>query len=102
MRFRLSVLFLAAAAALSADRFTLEQTGRIVRLSDPQIAPNGSAIAVIASRTNYEENRYDPELVLIDVATRDQRVLDRGRRGITQVRWSPDGTRLAFLASVDG
>ena len=102
MRLRLLILLLAAAAALTADRFTLEQTGRIVRLSDPQIAPNGSAIAVIASRTNYEENRYDPELVLIDVATRDQRVLDRGRRGLTQVRWSPDSTRLGFLASVDG
>lgn len=102
MRFRLTVLLLAAAAALAAARFTVEQTGRIARLSDPQIAPDGASIAVVVSRTNYEENRYDPELVLIDVSTRAQRVVERGRRGLSQARWSPDGTRLAFLASVDG
>jgi dipeptidyl aminopeptidase/acylaminoacyl peptidase len=52
-------------------------------------------------RANYEENRYDPELILVDIATRGQRVLIRDRRGVSQARWSPDGTRLAFLAAVD-
>jgi dipeptidyl aminopeptidase/acylaminoacyl peptidase len=98
----LTMLLLAAAAALTAARFTVEQTGRIVRLSDPQIAPHGRSIALVVSRTNYEENRYDPELVLIDVSTRAQHVIARGRRGLSQPRWSPDGMRLAFLASVDG
>ena len=57
---KLAPLFLAAAAALSAARFGIEHIGRIVRLSDPQIAPDGTSIAIVVSRTNYEENRYDP------------------------------------------
>jgi len=99
---RWSALLLAAATTLPAARFGIEHIGRIVRLNDPQISPDGKSIAVVVSRTNYEEDRYDPQLVLIDVATHAQRVLTRDRRGLGQARWSPDGTRLAFLASVDG
>lgn len=95
-------LLLTACVTLSAARFGIEQIGRIVRLNDPEIAPNGKSIALVVSRTNYEEDRYDAELVLIDVATHAQRVLTHDRRGLAQARWSPDGTRLAFLAAVDG
>src|SRR5205085_2352500 len=80
----------------------IDNIGKIVRVNDPQISPDGRSITMVVSRANYEENRYDAELTLIDVATRAQRVLTRDRRGITQARWSPDGTRLAFLAAVDG
>jgi dipeptidyl aminopeptidase/acylaminoacyl peptidase len=73
-----------------------------VRVADPQIAPDGKSIAVVVSRTNFDEDRYDPELVLVDVSTRAQRVLTHDRRGLSQPRWNQDGTRLAFLASVDG
>jgi dipeptidyl aminopeptidase/acylaminoacyl peptidase len=103
MRFlKWTSLFLALSLSLSAARFGIESVGRIVRLTDPQIAPDGKSIAVVVSRTNYEEDRYDPQLVLITVANHSQRVLTRDRRGLAQARWSPDGSRLAFLASVDG
>ena len=89
---------------LSAQKqpFTVDALLQIHRLSDPQISPDGKSIAIVVSRTNYEEDRYDPQLVLIDVATHAQRVLTRDRRGLGQARWSPDGARLAFLASADG
>ena len=99
---KFATLLLAMAGALSAARYGIENIGKIVRLTDPQIAPDGKSIALVVSRTNYEEDRYDPELVLIDVVTHGQRVLTRDRRGVSQERWSPDGTRLAFLATVDG
>ena len=98
---KLTALLLAIAAGLSAARYAIEHVGKTVRLTDPQISPDGRAIAMVVSRTNYEENRYDSELILIDVATRAQRVLTHDRRGVSQARWSPDGTRLAFLATVD-
>ncbi len=99
---RFGAVLLAMAGLMAGARFGVEHVGRIVRVSDPQIAPKGGAIAVVVSRTNFEEDRYDPELVLIDVATRAQRVLSRDRRALSQPRWSPEGTRLAFLAAVDG
>jgi dipeptidyl aminopeptidase/acylaminoacyl peptidase len=55
----------------------------------------------VVSRPNYAENRYDAQLLLVDVASQAQRVLS-DRRGSSQPRWSPSGDRLAFLAPVDG
>jgi dipeptidyl aminopeptidase/acylaminoacyl peptidase len=99
---RSAAVLLSLAAALSAARFSIPDVGRIVRVTDPEISPDGRSIAVVVSHTNYEEDRYDPEVVLIDVATRAQHVLVHDRRAVGQLHWSPDGTRLAFLAAADG
>jgi dipeptidyl aminopeptidase/acylaminoacyl peptidase len=95
------VLLAATALAQSTSRrLTLDDLGRVVRLSDPQIAPDGKSIVAVVSRANYDENRYDAELVLVDVASGQQRSLTMDRRGIGQPRFSPSGDRLAFVASV--
>ena len=78
----------------------LGDLGRIVRLSDPQIAPDGKSIVIVMSRANYDENRYDADLVMVDIASGGQHVLTHDRRGVGQPRFSPSGDRLAFLASV--
>ncbi len=99
---RLFLCLILVAGALPAERFDVNTPGRIVRPSDPQISPDGKSIAAIVSRANFEENRSDSALVLIDTASGTERVLTRERRGLAQPRWSPDGTRLAFLAQVEG
>lgn len=90
-----AVLF---AAALSAARFDLQTPGKIVRVADPQISPDGKWIAVVVSRANFEENRYDGALTLVDPATKAVRPLTRDRRGVSSPRWSPAGEHIAFLA----
>ena len=96
-----SLLFFSSVAVFAA-RFDLDSPGKIVRMADPQLSPDGKSIAIVVSRANFEENRTDAEIVLVDVATRAQRVLTHGRRGLAQPRWSPSGDRLGFLAAVDG
>src|SRR5262245_30656416 len=75
-----------------------DDLAKLVRVSDPQLSPDERSIVVGVSRPNYEKNRHDAELVLVDVSSRKQRVLTRDRQGVTQPRWSPTGDRLAFLA----
>ena len=94
----LAAALAAPPAAADVRRLTLDDLGKIVRVSDPQIAPDGRSIVVVVSRPNYDDNRHDAELVLVDIATGGQRVLTRGRRMLGSPRWSPNGDRLAFLA----
>src|SRR6516165_1446029 len=77
-------------------RFELDDLGKLVGVSDPQVSPDGKSVVVVVSRPNYEKNRSDKELVMVDVASGKQRVLTFDRAGVGQPRWSPNGDRLAF------
>ncbi|MDQ2948381.1 MAG: hypothetical protein M3Y27_21000, partial [Acidobacteriota bacterium] len=99
-----TTLWLAAVLCLPAfgARFGIEDLGKLVRVADPQISPDGTRIVAVVSRPNYEDNRYDAELVLIETATQKQRVLTHDRRNLSFPRWSPSGDRIAFLAAAGG
>jgi dipeptidyl aminopeptidase/acylaminoacyl peptidase len=71
---------------------------KIVKVSSPEISPDGKTIVIIVSRVNWDEDRYDSQLVLVDVATGAQRPLPGIRKGLGSPHWSPSGARLAFLA----
>jgi dipeptidyl aminopeptidase/acylaminoacyl peptidase len=98
----LALLYVSSAAAQTTapqpKRFDLDYAAKIVRLSDPQISPDGKAIVIVVARANYKDNRWENALVLIEVATGAQRVLTYERHEVKQPRWSPSGDRLAFLA----
>src|SRR5262245_9903380 len=96
----LIALLAVVAFAQQPRRMQLDDLGRIVRVSDPQIAPDGKSIIVVVSRADYDENRYDADLVMVDVESGNQRVLTHDRRGVSHPRFSPSGDRLAFLSSV--
>jgi len=102
-RRRVMTLILATASllpsgAVQAKKFDLEDLAKLVRVADPQIAPDGKSIVIVVSRLNLDKDRYDAELVLVDVATGAQRVLTHDRTSVGQPRWSPAGDRLGFLA----
>src|SRR5260370_20889064 len=103
MRFIRMFAFSVALAAVSlAARYGLEHGGKIVRISDPQISTDGKSIALVVEHANYEDNRYDSDLALIEIGTRAQRLLTHARRSVRQPGWSPDGSRIGFLSAVDG
>ena len=81
-------------------RFELDDLARVVRLADPQIAPDGRSVAIVVSRANLDDDRWDSELATVDVDSGRLRPLTYDRRGVGQPRWSPGGDRLAFLATV--
>ena len=93
-------LLASAGLAQQSRRMQLDDLGRVVRVSEPQISPDGMSVVVVVARANYDENRYDGDLVLVDVATGNQRVLTSDRRSVSQPRFSPTGDRLAFLSNI--
>lgn len=98
---RAFVLIAAAAAALPAqNRFDLDAFSRVVRVADPQISPDGKFVTAVVSRANLDEDRYDPELIRVEIASGKSTTLVTGILGVTSARFSPDGQTIAFLASV--
>ncbi len=83
----------------AATRFGLDHLDRLVRVSEPQISPDGKSIVVAVQRAQTESNRWASELVLVEVASGQQRPLTRNRKEVHHPRWSPSGDRLAFLAT---
>jgi dipeptidyl aminopeptidase/acylaminoacyl peptidase len=95
-----AVAAITAVPAQQAARrqFGLDEFSRVARVAEPQIAPDGRSIAVVVSRANLDENRYDPEIAVVDVTTSASRTVVTGRLGLSSPRWASDGQRLAFLA----
>ncbi len=78
-------------------RFQIADLDKVVRVADPQIAPDDKSIVVVVSRINMKEDRRDSEIVLVDIASSATRTIT-GRKGANSPRWSPSGDRVAFLA----
>ncbi len=96
----LAFLLAAPTGSTQARRIQLDDETKIVTVSDPQISPDGKSIVCVVTRPNLDEDRYDDELVLVDIATGAQRVLTFDRKDVGSPRWSPSGDRMAFLAAV--
>jgi dipeptidyl aminopeptidase/acylaminoacyl peptidase len=79
-------------------KIELDDLDKLVGVSDPQIAPDGKSIVLVVARANVEKDRFEHELVQVDIATGKQRVLTYDRPTVGQPRWSPDGDSLAFIA----
>src|SRR5215471_11073026 len=96
----LTITLLLVTASAQQRRMQLDDLGRLVRVSDPQISPDGKSIVIVVGRANYDENRYDADLVLVDITTGTQRALTSDRRSVSHPRFSPSGELLAFLSNV--
>ena len=85
--------------ATPCKTFDLAWVGKIVRVSDPQIAPDGKSLVAVVTRPDYEHDLNVAELAQVDIATGKTRSLTHGRKSASFPRWSPSGDRIAFLAA---
>jgi dipeptidyl aminopeptidase/acylaminoacyl peptidase len=93
----------AAAPATGPSRyFTGSDLFNLEWASDPEISPDGRTIAYVRQSNDVMTDRARPTIWLIDVATDQQRPLVAGSGAYFSPRWSPDGTRLAYVAAEGG
>jgi len=85
--------------ATPGKTFDLAWVGKVVRVSDPQIAPDGKSLAAVVTRPDYENDLNVAELALVDIASGKTRSLTHVRKTASFPRWSPAGDRIAFLAA---
>src|SRR6516225_1740249 len=78
------------------DEFQLQQA------TDPQISPDGTKIVYVRRFADPMTDRRYANLWIINADGSEHRPLTTGNRSDTLPRWSPDGTRIAYLSDADG
>jgi dipeptidyl aminopeptidase/acylaminoacyl peptidase len=76
-----------------SDLFNLEVA------TDPQISPDGRTVAYVRKSNDIMTDKARPTIWLVDVATGQQRPLEAGSGSYFSPRWSPDGSRLAYVGA---
>lgn len=103
MRIALSLLAILLLASginevFAQKKFELSDYAKFVNIADPQISPDGKSVVIVVSRPDYINNRFNAELVLVDVASGKKRVLTQDRYSVSSPRWSPNGEQIAFIS----
>ena len=80
-------------------KIALEDFMRVSLLSDVQISPDESRIAVVRRYTDIEKSRYQSEIWMVPTQEGEPRCFVRQEGSNTSPRWSPNGETLAFLSS---
>jgi dipeptidyl aminopeptidase/acylaminoacyl peptidase len=70
--------------------------------SDPQISPDGKRIVYSRQSADVSSDRRVSNLWIINFDGSEHRPLTTGTHYDSSPRWSPDGTRIAFLSDRDG
>jgi acylaminoacyl-peptidase len=100
----LTSVFLATAATVAAqdDRFTAEDVFQLERAVDPRIAPDGQRVVYVRAGFDVMTDRTRSTLWIVNADGSDHRPLVSGPNDCSRPRWSPDGSRLAYVCSEDG
>ena len=77
---------------------TPQDITRIKWISDPQIAPDGRRVAFVVTTLSEEKDEYQSNIWVVDTDGGEPRRFTTGQKRDTSPRWSPDGTRLAFIS----
>src|SRR5262245_27498041 len=106
MRATLLATLLLTGAALAAgpekQPLQLQDVFQIEFASDPQISPDGKQIVYVRNFMDVMKDRRRSNLWIIHADGRDHQALTTGTANDASPRWSPDGTRIAFVSRRDG
>lgn len=114
MKFTCYASALAVAAALSSvqavslfaqgvsNKLSALDEFQIQTPTDPQISPDGKKIVYVRRFADPMTDRRYANLWIVNADGTDHRALTTGNRNDVSPRWSPDGSRLAYLSDADG
>jgi len=83
---------------LLASALTIPEIATMPSLSSPVISPDGKRIVYVVSRADMDRKVYDFDLWIVNADGTNNIQLTRSIGTSNHPRWSPDGSRIAFLS----
>ncbi|MDQ2668848.1 MAG: DPP IV N-terminal domain-containing protein, partial [Gemmatimonadota bacterium] len=105
MRHALVICAFTALAALPSSGLRAQGTSPSIddvislkRAGAPEISPDGKLVAYTVRETNWDQNQYETNIWIADVATGTNWRLTQAKKSSTNPVWSPDGSRILFAS----
>jgi dipeptidyl aminopeptidase/acylaminoacyl peptidase len=92
----ISALAAVAQTAPARRGMTVDDYFQLRQVSDPQIAPDGSAVVYVVSAADFDRARWDTDLWRVRPGAAPERLTFHPGRD-NSPRWSPGGKTIAFL-----
>jgi len=67
--------------------------------SSPRISPDGRSVVYVEKRSNLQRNRYENDLVLVDLRSGRSRTLTPEETSDTDPQWMPDSRSIVFVSN---
>ena len=85
-------------AASHSTTPTIDQSLEMKSAFNPRISPDGTRVVYEVSRTNWEDDAFERDLWIADIANGESHQLTASKKSSTNAAWSPDGKWIAFLS----
>src|SRR5437773_12141448 len=75
---------------------TIDQSLEWQSAFNPKLSPDGKRVVYEVQKTNWEENAFERNLWIGEIASGETHALTTAKKSSTNPEWSPDGKRIAL------
>jgi tricorn protease-like protein len=87
-----------SAQVVASKTPTIDQSLEMKSAFNPKISPDGRRVVYEVQSANWEDNSFDRNLWIADIASGELRQLTSAKKSSTGADWSPDGKWIAFIS----